>query len=350
MPATGDPFKYKKSWGSQRHDVAANAVTAPRRHFLQTAAAAVVVSVFAFAALALDYPSRPVRIVEGFGAGGAPDLLSRLTGQWLSERLGQPFIVENRPGAGSNVAVQAVLAAPADGYTLLTCLTTNAINASLYEKLDFDFMRDIAPVAGVIDFPMVLLVNPSFAANSLADFIAYAKANPGRINIASPGIGTPMHLTIELLKMTAGIDIVHVPYRGPAPAMTDLIGGQIQAFVVTIPTARGAINSGKVRALAVTSAVRSDVLPDVPSVSETLPGFDAVSWTGTCARKATPAAIIDRLSSNITAGLADPQIKARVKDLGGYNVPMPAEEFGKFIADETNKWARVVKFAGVKAE
>jgi tripartite-type tricarboxylate transporter receptor subunit TctC len=305
---------------------------------------------FALAAFALDYPSRPVRIVEGFGAGSAPDLLSRLIGQWLSERLGQPFIVENRPGAGSNVAVQSVVAAPADGYALLTCLTANSINASLYERLDFNFIRDIAPVAGMFVFPMVLLVNPSFAANSLAEFIAYAKANPGKINIASPGIGTPMHLTIELLKMTAGIDIVHVPYRGPAPAMTDLIGGQIQAFVVTVPTALGAINSGKVRALAVTSAVRADVLPSVPSVSETLPGFDAVSWTGTCAPKATPAAIVDALSKNITAGLADPQIKAWVEDLGGYNVPMPAQEFGKFIADETSKWAKVIKFADVKAE
>jgi len=304
---------------------------------------------FTVAAFALDYPSRPVRIVEGFGAGSAPDLLSRLTGQWLSERLGQPFIVENRPGAGSNIAVQSVVAAPADGYTLLTCLTANSINASLYEKLDFDFLRDIAPVAGMIVFPMVLLVNPSFPANSLPEFIAYAKANPGKINIASPGIGTPMHLSIELLKMMAGIDIVHVPYRGPGPAMTDLIGGQIQAFVVTVPTALGAIRSGKVRALAVTSASRSDVLPDIPAIGEVLPGFDALSWSGTCAPKATPAAIIDTLSSNITAGFADPQFKARIKGLGGEALPTPAREFGKFIAGETDKWAKVIKFAGVKA-
>jgi len=325
-------------------------MTLPRRQFLQLAVAATGFSGFALAAFALDYPARPVRIVEGFGAGGTPDLLSRLTGQWLAERLGQPFIVENRPGAGSNVAAQTVVAAPADGYTLLTCLTANAINASLYEKLDFNFLRDIAPIAGMIVFPMVLLVNPSFPANSLPEFIAYAKANPGKINIASPGIGTPMHMTIELLKMTAGIDIVHVPYRGPAPAMTDLIGGQIQAFVVTVSTALGSIKSAKVRALAVTSAKRADVLPDVPSIGEVLLGFDAVSWSGTCAPKATPAAIIDTLSGNITAGLADPQFKARIKDLGGYTVPLPAQDFGKFIADETNKWAKVVKFAGAKAD
>jgi tripartite-type tricarboxylate transporter receptor subunit TctC len=326
----------------------------PRRQFLQLAIGALVgvagVSGLAWTAFALDYPSRPVRIIEGFGPGSAPDLLSRLTGQWLSERLGQPFIVENRPGAGSNIAAQTVVAAAADGYTLLTCLTANSINASLYEKLDFDFLRDIAPVAGTIVFPMVLLVNPSFPAQNLPDFIAYAKANPGKINIASPGIGTPMHLSIELLKMMAGIDIVHVPYRGPAPAMTDLIGGQIQAFVITVPTALGSIRSGKVHPLAVTSASRTDVLPDIPAIGETLPGFDAVSWSGTCAPKATPAAIVDMLSSNITSGFADPQFKARIKDLGGEAVPTPALEFGKFITGETNKWAKVIKFAGVKAD
>jgi tripartite-type tricarboxylate transporter receptor subunit TctC len=353
MPAAGALIKNKNFPGSNAM-VAAGAMTPPCRRFLQTAALAAVIGVFAFAALALpalafDYPSRPVRIVEGFGAGSAPDLLSRLTGQWLSERLGQPFIVENRPGAGSNIAVQTVVAAPADGYTLLTCLTANSINASLYEKLDFDFMRDIAPVAGMIVFPMVLLVNPSFPAGNLAEFIAYAKAHPGKIDIASPGVGTPMHLTIELLKMMAGIDIVHVPYRGPAPAMTDLIGGQIQAFVVTVPTALGAIRAGKVRPLAVTSTSRADVLPDIPAIGEVLPGFDAVSWSGTCAPKATPATIVDMLSRNITAGFADPQFKARIKNMGGEAVPTPAPEFGKFIAGETNKWAKVIKFAGVKA-
>ncbi|HUC48003.1 MAG TPA: tripartite tricarboxylate transporter substrate binding protein [Xanthobacteraceae bacterium] len=322
----------------------------PRRRFLCLTIAAAAISGFTATALALDYPSRPVRIVEGFGAGSAPDLLSRLTAQWLSERLGQPFIVENRPGAGSNIAAQTVVAAPADGYTLLTCLTANSINASLYDNLDFDFRRDIAPVAGMIVFPMVLLVNPSFPATNLAEFIAYAKANPGKINVASPGIGTPMHLSIELLKMMAGIDIVHVPYRGPAPAMTDLVAGQVQAFVVTVPTALGNIRAGKVRPLAVTSVKRADVLPDVPSIGESLPGFAAVSWSGTCAPRATPPAIIATLSSNITSGFADPQFKAKIKDIGGEAVPTPAQAFGKFITEETDKWAKVIKFAHVKAQ
>ncbi len=299
---------------------------------------------------ASDYPSRPVRIVEGFGAGGTPDLTSRLTGQWLSEHLGQPFIVENRPGAGSNIAVQTVVAAPADGYTLLTCLTANSINTSLYKNLDFDFTRDIAPVAGMIIFPMVLLVNPSFPATNLAEFIAYAKANPGKIDVASPGVGTPMHMSIELLKMMSGIDIVHVPYRGPARAMTDVTAGQVQAFVVTVSTALGSIRAGKVRPLAVTSAGRDDVLPDVPTIGESLPGFKAVSWSGACAPKATPPPIIAMLSSSITAGFADPQFKAKIKDIGGEAIPTPAQDFGKFIAEETQKWAKVIKFAGVKAE
>ncbi|HEX3504190.1 MAG TPA: tripartite tricarboxylate transporter substrate binding protein [Xanthobacteraceae bacterium] len=321
-----------------------------RRGFLLLAAGAAALAGIAAAAFAVDYPARPVRIVEGFGAGGTPDLTSRLTGQWLAEHLGQPFIVENRPGAGSNIAAQTVVAAPPDGYTLLTCLTANSINVSLYQKLDFNFTRDIAPVAGMIIFPMVLLVNPSFPARNLAEFIAYAKANPGKINVASPGIGTPMHMSIELLKMMSNIDIVHVPYRGPAPALTDVIGGQVQAFVVTVSTALGSIRAGKVRPLAVTSAQRADVLPDVPSIGETLPGFAAVSWSGTCAPKATPQPIITMLSDTITAGFADPQFKAKIKELGGETIPTPAQDFGKFIAGETGKWAKVIKFAGVKAD
>jgi|HubBroStandDraft_6_1064221.scaffolds.fasta_scaffold05927_4 tripartite-type tricarboxylate transporter receptor subunit TctC len=335
-------------------------MTLPRRRLLQfvawpaigTVIGAVigVAGIWSVAAFALDYPTRPVRLVEGFGAGGTPDLTSRLTGQWLSEHLGQPFVVENRPGAGSNIAAQTVVAAAPDGYTLLTCLTANSINESLYQKLDFVFTRDIAPVAGMIIFPMVLLVNPSFPVKSFPEFIAYAKANPGKINVASPGIGTPMHMSIELLKMTAGIDIVHVPYRGPTAALNDLIAGQIQAFVVTVPTALGSIRAEKVRPLAVTSATRADVLPDIPSVAEVLPGFDAVSWSGTCAPKATPPAIIDMLSAGITAGFADPQFKARIKDIGGEAKPTPAADFGKFITEETNKWAKVIKFAGIKAD
>jgi tripartite-type tricarboxylate transporter receptor subunit TctC len=326
----------------------------PRTRLLQfavwLAAGALGACSVAWTALALDYPNRPVRIIEGFGAGGTPDLTSRLTGQWLSEHLGQPFVVENRPGAGSNIAAQTVVAAAPDGYTLLTCLTANSINQSLYQKLDFVFTRDITPVAGMIIFPMVLLVNPSFPVKTFPEFIAYAKANPGKINVASPGVGTPMHMSIELLKMMAGIDIVHVPYRGPAGAMNDPIAGQIPAFVVTVSTALGNIRAGRIRPLAVTSLARSDVLPDVPSIAEVLPGFDAVSWSGTCAPKATPAPIVDMLSTNITAGFADPQFKTRIKEIGGDTRPTPAAEFGQFIAGETGKWAKVIKFAGVKAD
>jgi len=314
------------------------------------AAGAVGVSGSAPSVFALDYPSRPVRILEGFGGGGAPDLLWRLIGQWLSQRLGQPFFVENRTGAGGNLATEAVIAAAPDGYTLLAVTGANAINAALYQRSDFDFIRDIAPVAGIIRFPMVLLVNPSFPASTLAGFIAYAKANPGKVNIASPGLGTPMHVAIELFKMTAGIDIVHVPYRGPAAAFTDLMGGQIQAFVITVSAALGFIKNGKLRALVVTGPNRIENLPDVPSVSEALPGFEASAWDGSGAPKATPAAIIDLLNSNITAALADPQIKARINDLGGEIVPMTPQQFGKFVADETDKWAKVVKFAGIKAD
>src|ERR1700676_3343320 len=321
----------------------------PRRRLFAMAAGAVAASALPRSASALDYPTRPVRLIEGFGGGGTPDLVARLIGQWLADHLGQPFVVENRTGAGGNVATAAVVAAAPDGYTLLACNTANAINASLYEKLDFNFIRDIAPIAGVVRFPMVLLVNPSFPAATLAEFIAYAKANPGKINIASPGIGTPMHVAIELLKMRAGVDIVHVPYRGPAAAFTDLLGGQIQSFIITVSTALGFIKSGKVLPLAVTVATRTPVLPDVPSLSETLPGFDAAAWNGTGAPKGTPAPIIDKLGSNITAALADPQIKARLADLSGEAVPMRSQQFAKFIADETEKWAKVVKFSGAKA-
>ncbi len=319
----------------------------PRRRFLYLAAAATAVPRIASA---LDYPTRPVRIVDGFGGGSTPDLVARLIGQWLSERLHQPFVVDNRVGAGGNNAAEAVAKAAPDGYTLLTCVTADAINATLYAKLDFDFIRDFTQVAGAIQLPMVLLVNPSFPAKTFPEFIAYAKANPGKVNIASPGVGTPMHVAIELLKMQAGIDIVHVPYRGPAAAFTDLLAGQIQAFIITLSSAIGFIRSGKLRALAVTSAKRAQVLPELPSVSEVLPGFDATAWDGICAPKGTPSAIIDALSSNITAGLADPQLVARIKDLGGETVPMGSAEFSKFVAAETAKWAKVVKFANMRAD
>ncbi len=320
----------------------------PRRRFLLLAAAAAASGVSRRAA-ALDYPTRPVRIVDGFGGGSTPDLVSRLIGQWLEDKLHQPFIVDNRVGAGGNIAAAAVAKAAPDGYTLLTCVTANAINATLYAKLDFNFPGDFAPIAGVIQLPMVLLVNPSFPAKSLAAFIAYAKANPGKINFASPGVGTPMHVAIELFKMQAGIDVVHVPYRGPAPAFTDLLAGRVQAFFITLSTGIGFIRDGKLRGLAVTTAKRSDVVPDLPAMSEALPGFEATAWDGWCVPKGTPPDIVGSLSDNITAGLADPQLVARIKDLGGETEALPATAFAKFLADETAKWAKVVKFAHMKA-
>jgi tripartite-type tricarboxylate transporter receptor subunit TctC len=320
----------------------------PRRRFLSLAAAAT--AAVSRPASALDYPARPVRVIDGFGGGSTPDLVSRLIGQWLEERLHQPFVVDNRVGAGGNIAAAAVAHSAPDGYTLLTCVTADAINATLYDKLDFDFPGDFAPVAGVIQLPMVLLVNPSFPAKTLAEFIAYAKANPGKINFASPGVGTPMHVAIELLKMQANIDVVHVPYRGPAPAFTDLLAGQVQAFIITLSTAIGFIRAGKLIALAVTSKNRADVLPNVAAVSEVLPGFDATAWDGVCAPKGTPPAIVEALSGNITAGLADPGLVAKVKDLGGETEPMDSAEFAKFLANETAKWAKVVKFANMHAD
>jgi tripartite-type tricarboxylate transporter receptor subunit TctC len=320
-----------------------------RRVLFLAAAMAAALTLLRVAA-ADDYPNRAVRIFEGFGPGSTPDLVSRLFGQWLSEHLGQPFVVENRTGAGGNVAAEAVLTTPADGYTLLGCVTANTINGSLYEKLDYNFLRDFAPVGGILRFPMVLLVNPAFPATTLAEFIAYAKANPGKVNVASPGVGTPMHIAIAMLNMMAGIDLVHVPYRGAAPGMTDVIAGQVQAFIITVSTASGFIKAGKVRPLAVTGAARSDVLPGIPSVGETLPGFDAATWDGVCAPKGTPSAVIDKLNTNISAALADPDIKTRIKNLGGETEPMSVAEFGKFLADETAKWAKVVKFANIKAE
>jgi tripartite-type tricarboxylate transporter receptor subunit TctC len=319
-----------------------------RREFLRLAAAAATMPATTRFASAQNYPIRPARIIEGFGGGSTPDLVARLVGQWLSDHLGQPFVVESRTGAGSNIATQLVVSAAPDGYTLLTVVTANAINATLYEKLDFDFIRDIAPVAGLIRLPMVLLVNPDFPAVTFSEFVAYAKAHPGKINIASPGVGTPMHVAAELLKLQAGLDLVHIAYRGPAPAFTDLFGGQVQAFIITLSTAIGFVRAGKARALALTTANRSDVLPDLPTIGEFLPGFEASAWDGFGAPRATPGFVIDKLSANITAALADPQLKARIKELGGDTEPMPSTQFKSFIAIETEKWARVVKFSGAK--
>ena len=320
----------------------------PRRRFLRLAAASAAVPGFAHRAGAADYPTRPVRIFEGFGGGGTPDLISRLFAQWLSERLGQPFVVENRTGAAGNLATEAALHAPPDGYTLLTCLSANAINASLYKNLKFDFVRDTEPVAGLISLPMVLLVNPAFPAKTFAEFLAYAKANPGKVNMATPGVGTPMHVALELIKLTAGVNMINVPYRGPAGAFTDLLAGRIQAFIITVPAAVGFIRDGRLRALAVTGKTRSDVLPDVPAVAEFLPDFEATAWDGTCAPKGTPPDVVAKLNAAIGAGLADPAIKARIKDLGADAMPMSPEQFGKFLSEETNKWAKVVAFSGAK--
>ena len=317
---------------------------------MSLAAGALTASLSPRHASALDYPTRPVRIFEGFGGGGTPDLVSRLIGQWLAEKLGQPFVVENRTGAAGNLATETVVNAAPDGYTLLTCLSANAVNTTLYQHLSFNFLHDVTPVAGIVRLPMVLLVNPSFPATTLADFIAYAKANPGKINMASPGIGTPMHVAGELLKLMANVNIVHVPYRGPAGALTDLVAGRIQAFIITISTGIGFVRDGRLRALAVTTAKRAEVLPDVPAIAELLPGFEATAWDGTCAPAGTPKEIVDKLNATITAGLADPAIKAKLKDLGGEPMPMTPAEFGKFLADETEKWAKVVKFSGAKAD
>ena len=317
---------------------------------MSLATGALTASLLPHHASALDYPTRPVRIFEGFGGGGTPDLVSRLIGQWLSQKLGQPFVVENRTGAAGNLATETVVTAAPDGYTLLTCLSANAVNSTLYQHLSFNFLRDMAPVAGLVRLPMVLLVNPSFPVTTFADFIAYAKANPGKINMASPGIGTPMHVAGEQIKLMANVNIVHVPYRGPAGAFTDLLASQIQAFIITVPAAIGFVRDGKLRALAVTSAKRAEVLPDVPAIAELLPGFEATAWDGTCAPAATPKEVVDKLNAAITAGLADPQLKAKLKDLGGEIMPMTPAEFGKFLAEETEKWAKVVKFSGAKAD
>jgi len=287
-----------------------------RRQFLHVAAGAVALPVTSRAARAQTYPSRPVRWVVGFAPGGGNDIVARLMGQWLSERTGQQFVIENRPGAGTNIATEAVVNAPADGYTLLMVAPTAAINATLYEKLNFNFIRDIAPIAGIIRLPDVMTVNPSVPAKTVPEFIAYAKANPGKINMASPGVGTSVHLSGELFKMMASVNMVHVPYRGASPALTDLLGGQVQVMFGTMPSVIEHIKDGKLRALAVTTATRSEALPDLPTVGEFVPGYEARSWYGVGAPKGTPAEVIDKLNKEINAGLVDPKLKARFTDLG----------------------------------
>jgi tripartite-type tricarboxylate transporter receptor subunit TctC len=321
-----------------------------RRQFLHLAAATAAQPALSAIARAQAYPTRPVRIIVGFPAGGSADLHARLMGQWLSERLGQQFVVENRQGAGGNIGTEAVVRAPADGYTLLLAATPNAINATLYDRLNFNFIRDIAPVAGIVHGPQVMVMHPAHPTRTVPDFIAYAKANPGKVNMASGGIGSPGHLAGELFKIMTGVNLVHVPYRGEGPALTDAISGQVQLLFVSASPSLEFIRAGKLRALAVTTATRSPALPDVPTIAEAVPGYEARAWAGMGAPKGTPSEIIQKLNDHINAGLASPGIKARYADLGLTPLVLSPSDFGKFIADETEKWGKVVKFVGIKAD
>jgi tripartite-type tricarboxylate transporter receptor subunit TctC len=321
-----------------------------RRRLLQLVGAATAASALTRRASALDYPTKPVRVIVPFAAGGSTDISGRLISQWLSERVGQQFIVENRPGGGTNIGTEAVVRAPPDGYTLLIPGATNAINATLYEKLNFNFIRDIAPVASVVRSPLVMEVNSSFPAKNVPEFIAYAKANPGKINMASSGTGATPHMAGELFKFMAGVNMLHIPYRGDAPAITDLIGGQVQVYFGGLAAAIEHIRAGRLRALAVTTATRLDVLPEVPTLSEFLPGYEASSWYGVGAPRNTPVEIIDKLNKEINVGLADPKMITRFADLGLKPLPGSPDDFAKLIAEETEKWGKVVKFSGAKAD
>ena len=322
----------------------------PRRNFLQLAAGAAALPAVSRIARAQAYPTRPVRLIVPVAPAGASDITARLIGQWLSERLGQPFIIENRPGAGSNIATEAVVRAPADGYTLLLVGTFNAVNATLYDKLNFNFIRDVAPVATLYYVPNVMAVHPSFPAKTILEFIAYSKSNPGKVNMGSGTTGASMHMSGELFKIMAGIDMVPVPYRGAGPALTDLLAGQVQVSFPTIPSSIEHIRTGKLRALAVTTAKRSDALPSIPTVGEFLPGYESSAWYGVAAPKNTPAEIIDKLNKEINASLADPKIKARLADFGGTPLVGSPADFGKLIADETEKWGKVVRAANIKPD
>jgi tripartite-type tricarboxylate transporter receptor subunit TctC len=321
-----------------------------RRRFMQLAAGAAVTPALSKFANAESYPAHPIRVIVGYTPGGSADLTARLMGQWLSERLGQSFVIENRPGGGTNIATEAALRSPPDGYTLLLAAPANAINATLYSKLNFDFLRDSEPVAGLIRFPNVVVVNPSVPVKSIPELIAYAKANPGKLNMASSGNGSTIHMSGELFKMLTGTNMVHVPYRGGAPALTDLIAGQVQVMFDNIPTCAEHVKSGKLRGLAVTSTTRSDVLPDLPTVADFLPGYEASAWYGISVPKNTPADIVDRLNKETNAVLADPTAKKRFTELGALLLPGSAADFGKLLADETDKWGKVVRFAGAKVD
>jgi tripartite-type tricarboxylate transporter receptor subunit TctC len=322
----------------------------PRRNFLHLAAGAAALPVMPCLAWAQAYPTRPVRMIVGFPPGGGADITARLIGQWLSERLGQPFIIDNRPGAGSNIATEAVVRAPADGYTLLIVGTFNAFNATLYDKLNFNFIRDIAPVAGIIVVPNVMVVHPSFPAKTILEFIAYSKSNPGKVNMGSGSPGAAMHMSGELFKIMAGIDMVHVFYRGAGPTLTDLLAGQVQVSFPTMPASIEHIRAGRLRALAVTTATRSDALPDIPTVGEFLPGYEGSNWYGLGVPKATPAEIINKLNKEVNAALDDRKMAARLADLGGTPLPGSPVELGKLIAEETEKWGKVIRAANIKAD
>jgi tripartite-type tricarboxylate transporter receptor subunit TctC len=320
----------------------------PRRQFLHLAAGAVALPAMPHIARAQAYPSRSVRIIVPFAPAGSADIVARLIGQWLSERLGQPFVIDNRPGAGTNIGTEAVVRAPADGYTLLLVGSSSAINATLYAKLTFNFIRDIAPVASIIRQPNVMLVNPSVPAKTVPEFIAYAKANPGKINMASAGYGSSSHVFGELFKMMAGVNIVHVPYRGGAPALADLLAGQVQTAFVPVPASIEYVSAGKLRALAVTTTTRSDALPNIPTVGDFVRGYEASGFVGLGAPSNTAVEVINKLNNEINAGLADPKIKAQITSLGGIVLALSPADFGKLIAEETEKWGEVIKFAGIK--
>jgi tripartite-type tricarboxylate transporter receptor subunit TctC len=322
----------------------------PRRQFLHLAAGAAALPAVSRIARAQAYPTRPVRIIAPTAPGGAPDIIARLIGPWLSQRLGQQFVVENRPGSGNNIGTEAVVRAAPDGYTLLVVSSSNTINATLYDKLNFIFLRDIAAVAGIISLPFVMVVNPSVPAKTVPEFIAHAKANPGKISFGSPGIGTPGHVSGELFKIMTGVEMIHVPYRGGAPVMTDLLGGQVQVLFGTTSLTVEQVRAGKIRALAVTGATRWEGLPDIPTLGEFVSGYEATSLFGLGAPKQTPAEIIERLNRDINAALDDPNLKTRLVDLGGTLLAGSPADFGKLIADDTEKWAKVIRAANIKAE
>jgi tripartite-type tricarboxylate transporter receptor subunit TctC len=324
-------------------------MTFQRRQILRLAAAGIALPAITRIANAQSYPAHPVRIIVPVPAGGALDILARLLGQWLSEHMGQPFVVENRPGAGTNIGIEAVVRSPADGYTLLLVPGSVSVNATLNPKLPFKFVRDIVPVALVSELPLVMEVNPSVPAKTVSEFIAYCKANPGKVGFASSGIGTPQHVTAELFKLTTGVEMLHVPYRGGAPALTDLLGGQVQMMFSPLPESISTIKAGKLRALAVTTVARVEALPDVPTVAETLPGFESVTWQGIGAPANTPPEIVAQLNKEINAAVADPRFKARLADLGSAPMPMSPDAFKKFIDAEIDKWAKVIRDANIKS-